>query len=254
MLFACGGGTVAPDPNTTTDSNAAAEAADSSDDPGRDSQSSATPTTNPDIGEADAEDSSSSTPTDDSTSSLETNATEDTSTGEDESEDTSEEVEEENPADPASECLAAGSPNCSEEALCCDGTMCITDGVSTVCAALCSVPTDCVSLCCLPVSDVAAACVPSDYCAAPPPPPPPPALQSAPYDLYEVSQLTRVDQDLYSGLIGAVEVYVVTRYCYQYVYYQDALLSWAGEYSSDSFIIGRGTSSWECEVADVLVP
>lgn len=158
------------------------------------------------------------------------------------------------PVDPPIECLAAGAAGCSDTQLCCDGTMCITDGVSTVCAALCAVANDCVSLCCMPMNVTDAACVPSEYCAAPPPPPPPATLDTAGFDLYEVTQLTRVDQDLYSGYVGGVEVYVVTRYCYEYVYYQDALLSWAGEYSADSFIIGRGVSSWECEVANVLVP
>jgi hypothetical protein len=100
------------------------------------------------------------------------------------------------------QCLAPGELSCSDTALCCDGSLCITAGTDVVCAALCtsgdgctsgccaalddsnsvcappefclpmadtcSEDTDCDTACCLPVDAETSACAPSNLCAAPP--------------------------------------------------------------------------------------
>lgn len=264
LIVACGGGAGAPDENGARERVSAGDDRDDERSTNRDDSRGA-----PDDTEA-RETGSSEVSPDNSTGDSSERPVDDTNQGSDaepdagvpvdagdttEPEDPVEPNEPTEPGDPgAPQCLSAGVPGCDDANPCCHGTMCITtDGVTTVCAAQCLAPSDCVSGCCLPMSDVAAACVPANYCA-PPAPPPPPTLPSAPFDIYEVDLLTRVEQDVYNGYIGGVEVYILTRFCYEYVYYQDALLSWDGPFSSNSFVIGRGVRSWECEVADVLVP
>jgi len=44
-------------------------------------------------------------------------------------------------------------------------------------------------------------------------------------DFYRLRGVSRVDQDLYKTLDN---VYIQTRYCYQYVYGEDAILYWDG--------------------------
>lgn len=65
------------------------------------------------------------------------------------------------------QCLATGELDCSEAALCCDGAMCITDGVSVVCSALCDTNDQCVSGCCARVDETSSACAPARFCPAP---------------------------------------------------------------------------------------
>lgn len=65
------------------------------------------------------------------------------------------------------QCLPAGGPNCSESSPCCEGTMCITDGVSVACAALCTDGSQCVSGCCAPVDESNSVCAPTEFCPAP---------------------------------------------------------------------------------------
>jgi hypothetical protein len=63
-------------------------------------------------------------------------------------------------------------------------------------------------------------------------------------DFYRVS-LTRIDQDLYRD--GTSRVLIKTRYCYEYVYGDDAVLVWDGPYSwSNKIVFSSGSS---CEVA-----
>lgn len=53
-------------------------------------------------------------------------------------------------------------------------------------------------------------------------------------DYYKLESVTRVEQDLYKALNGT---YIQTRYCYEYVYSEDAILVWVGEGSWDNEII-----------------
>jgi hypothetical protein len=65
------------------------------------------------------------------------------------------------------QCLTIGEPNCSDSAPCCDGSLCITDGVSVACAALCSSGDECVSGCCAPVDETSSVCAPTSFCPPP---------------------------------------------------------------------------------------
>lgn len=64
-------------------------------------------------------------------------------------------------------CLDPGELNCSDAALCCDGAMCITDGVQIACAALCTTGGDCVSGCCAAVDATNSVCAPANFCPPP---------------------------------------------------------------------------------------
>ncbi len=63
---------------------------------------------------------------------------------------------------------------------------------------------------------------------------------------YSIS-VTRVDNDLYKTMFGT---YIKTRYCYEYVYYDDAILIWNGKYSWNNKIIFNDGEV--CDVEDVF--
>jgi hypothetical protein len=65
------------------------------------------------------------------------------------------------------QCLEPGQLDCSDTALCCDGAMCIADGTTIVCAALCESSDGCNSGCCAPVDETNSVCAPADFCAPP---------------------------------------------------------------------------------------
>ena len=73
-------------------------------------------------------------------------------------------------------------------------------------------------------------------------------VQTIASDVYEVT-VTRKDQDLYE-VLGA-DVYIKTRYCYEYVYYDDAILKIDSNYG---FNIGTimFDSGDTCDVAKIL--
>lgn len=60
-------------------------------------------------------------------------------------------------------------------------------------------------------------------------PPSTSAIGSAPDNLYKLSGIKRVDQDIYVTSDG---IYVQTQYCYHYGYGEEAILKWDGPYSS----------------------
>ncbi|WP_146101354.1 hypothetical protein [Bradyrhizobium sp. AC87j1] len=71
-----------------------------------------------------------------------------------------------------------------------------------------------------------------------------------PSDYYKV-QVTRKNQDLYE-VVGQ-SIYVMTRYCYEYVYYSEAILKIdapAGYTVGEIIFVGNGSS--KCDVAKVL--
>ena len=63
-------------------------------------------------------------------------------------------------------------------------------------------------------------------------------------EYYRLDGVSRVDQDLYKTVDG---VYIETRYCYYYAYYEDAILKWEGEYSYDNKVIWEDDSTCEVE-------
>jgi hypothetical protein len=73
-------------------------------------------------------------------------------------------------------------------------------------------------------------------------------LEISASDIYEVT-VTRKDQDLYE--VQGVDVYIKTRYCYEYVYYDDAILKID---SNSGFTIGKliFESGDSCDVAKIL--
>lgn len=64
-------------------------------------------------------------------------------------------------------------------------------------------------------------------------------------ELYKVN-VTRESQDLYRTLEG---VYIKTMYCYEYVYYEDAILKYEVLRYSDKLIFNNGNS---CDVDRLL--
>jgi hypothetical protein len=64
-------------------------------------------------------------------------------------------------------------------------------------------------------------------------------------DVYELSGVKRVDQDLYKTLD---RIYIETQYCYHYTYGEDAILKWEGKYG-DNKIIWEDDSS--CRVKSI---
>jgi hypothetical protein len=62
------------------------------------------------------------------------------------------------------QCLEPGELDCSDAALCCEGSMCITDGVQIACAALCSAGDECQSGCCAAVDELNSVCAPATFC------------------------------------------------------------------------------------------
>jgi len=65
------------------------------------------------------------------------------------------------------QCLAPGELDCSDAALCCEGAMCITDGVEIACAALCTTGNECQSGCCAAVDETSSVCAPANFCPPP---------------------------------------------------------------------------------------
>ena len=68
---------------------------------------------------------------------------------------------------------------------------------------------------------------------------------SAP-ELYELSGVKRVDQDLYRSSEG---IYIETQYCYHYTYGEDVVLRWEGKYAVNNKIYWENDST--CAVKSV---
>ena len=67
-------------------------------------------------------------------------------------------------------------------------------------------------------------------------------------EYYRVS-VTRVSQDLYKT---TENVYIKTRYCYEYAYGVDAILKWDGPGYMGSELIFVGSGGTKCDVDRVL--
>jgi hypothetical protein len=63
-------------------------------------------------------------------------------------------------------CLQPGATCVSK---CCAGALCVTDGTTSLCAAICAVGTDCNSGCCAPLQDGSHVCAPASQCQPPDP-------------------------------------------------------------------------------------
>lgn len=68
-------------------------------------------------------------------------------------------------------------------------------------------------------------------------------------DFYSLSEVKRVEQDMYSARSGTTRVLIVTRYCYEYTYGEDAVLKYE-PYSYDNKIIFDDNTS--CDVEKVM--
>lgn len=69
-------------------------------------------------------------------------------------------------------------------------------------------------------------------------------------DFYKVTQLRRVESNTYSFRSGTAEGIIVTKYCYEYSFYDDAILKY-DRYSYDNkLIFSSGTA---CDVAGVYL-
>ena len=75
-------------------------------------------------------------------------------------------------------------------------------------------------------------------------------VQVAAADYYKV-QVTRKSQDFYE-VVGS-NIYIKTRYCYEYVYYEDAILKIDSPYGYNvGEIIFVGSNGAKCDVERVL--
>ena len=76
------------------------------------------------------------------------------------------------------------------------------------------------------------------------------SLNSYASEYYKV-QVTRKDQDLYK--IDYQNIYIKTRYCYEYVYYSDAILKIDSNYGyniGEIIFVGNGNS--KCDIEKIL--
>ena len=67
---------------------------------------------------------------------------------------------------------------------------------------------------------------------------------------YYTVTVTRIEQDLYKVEYQSPSIYIVTRYCYEYVYHEEAVLKYE-QYSYDNTLFFDSGGS--CEVDEVLV-
>lgn len=65
-------------------------------------------------------------------------------------------------------------------------------------------------------------------------------------EFYKVN-ITRVNQDLYKDTLSGI--LIKTRYCYEYVYSEDAILQWEGKFGDNKLIFKNGNSY---DVVDLL--
>lgn len=69
-------------------------------------------------------------------------------------------------------------------------------------------------------------------------------------EMYKLTSLKRVDKDIYTFESGNARGVIATKYCYELVYFEDAILKYE-QYSYDNKIIFNNGSM--CEVASVIV-
>ena len=67
---------------------------------------------------------------------------------------------------------------------------------------------------------------------------------------YYTVTVTRIEQDLYKVEYQSPSIYVVTRYCYEYAYHEEAVLKYEQYSYSNTLVFDSGGS---CEVDEVLV-
>ena len=67
---------------------------------------------------------------------------------------------------------------------------------------------------------------------------------------YYTVTVTRVEQDLYKVEYESPTTYVVTRYCYEYVYHEEAVLKYEPTSYDNKLVFDSGGS---CEVDEILV-
>ena len=67
---------------------------------------------------------------------------------------------------------------------------------------------------------------------------------------YKLSNVKRVDSNIYSFTSGTVSGIVQTKYCYEYAYYDDAVLRYDKSSYENKLIFSSGEA---CDVADVYI-
>ena len=67
---------------------------------------------------------------------------------------------------------------------------------------------------------------------------------------YYTVTVTRIEQDLYKVEYRSPTVYIVTRYCYEYAYHEEAVLKYERFSYSNRLVFDSGGS---CEVDEILV-
>lgn len=153
---------------------------------------------------------------------------------------------------PATACMCkrAGEEGCLTTADCCAGSSCVeeTSGgqvTRTVCRDYCTADTQCYSGCCAVVANATyRVCAAASFCPVPAPPPAVPQTTGT----YSVT-VSREASNLYRTTSGP-RVWIKTRLCFEFVYYDRAILVWNGRLASGNritFSTGRS-----CDVDDVV--
>lgn len=148
---------------------------------------------------------------------------------------------------PSPQCLPPSTLNCSESAPCCEGSTCIVDRGVVVCAGNCTDGGGCASGCCAPLDATTSVCVPAELCLPPPTLPvcAPTVLAEGFYDV----TVTRESQDLYSFTAGAVSGLIETQFCFQFVFFDSAILEASG-FGFDTIHFSSGST---CDVVGLCI-
>ncbi len=155
------------------------------------------------------------------------------------------------PAPRCATCKKAGEENCQSDADCCAGAACISESNSqgqvtrVSCKAYCAANANCYSGCCAAVNNQTyRVCAAANFC---PTPAPPPVSGGTAAGTYAVT-VSRESQDLYK--VQFKTMWIKTQFCYEYVYYDKAILVWNGKYASGNRI--TFSSGQYCDVVDIL--
>jgi hypothetical protein len=146
-------------------------------------------------------------------------------------------------------CKKAGQEGCVTDVDCCMGAICIqeTSGgqeTRTVCKDRCTAGSECASGCCAPLTNSSDhVCSAPNFCATPTPPSG--TLGTGTYDV----TVSRESQDLYK--VQFKMTWIKTQFCYEYVYFDRAILIWNGKFASGNRVVFSGGRT--CDVVDVLV-
>jgi hypothetical protein len=162
------------------------------------------------------------------------------------------------PAPSAGQCFDGGdleSLGCAVDDIeCCAGSTCVeqlSTGLS-YCAALCTTGGDCASGCCAALVDGSASvCSGPESCGGTSTPQPGTAAPIVlPFGSYALTQINRLDLNLYEARSGLATLLIETRLCLVLTLLDDGILDWQGSFGSTLFF---DTFSGDvCDVNEVL--